>query len=258
VRQYLIRLIAPVNSTDTWADEGSVLKVGLADPWDLPNGTRFAGLSINGTSAREFRVDKSMTLKAQYAKTYYWVEVVTPVNATRDWMPKGMVLKFPDVVDFGNGTRLVGPSVREVAVDSPVKVLVTYAKRQHYIKIEGVEEWEGWVDAGAVVRLNATVVGGVEYTPAEVVAAAGPGVYKPLFYAVYRTVARDVLGMPNPLATVKLCGTAAQAGLDDSATVSTYTKEVREPAVEAFPISPYTAAGVAAPAAALALKKRRK
>jgi hypothetical protein len=108
------------------------------------------------------------------------------------------------------------------------------------------------------VRLNATVVGGVEYTPAEVVASAGPGVYKPLFYAVYRTAVRDALGVPNPLAAVKLCGTAAQAGLDGSATVSTYTKEVCEPAVEAFPISPYTAAGAAAPAAALALKKRRK
>jgi hypothetical protein len=173
-------------------------------------------------------------------------------------MPKGAVLKFPDIVDFGNGTRLVGASVKEVAVEVPVVLKVEYAKRQHYVKIEGVEEWEGWVDAGAVVRLNATVVGGVEYTPAEVVAAAGPGVYKPLFYAVYKTAVRDVLGVPNPLATVKLCGAAAQAGLDGSATVSTYTTEVCEPAVEAFPISPYTAAGAAAPAAALALKKRRK
>jgi hypothetical protein len=173
-------------------------------------------------------------------------------------MPKGAVLKFPDIVDFGNGTRLVGPSVREVVVEGPVVLKVEYAKRQYYVKIEGVEEWEGWVDAGAVVRLNATVVGGVEYTPAEVVAAAGPGVYKPLFYAVYKTAVRDVLGVPNPLGTVRLCGTAAQAGLDGSATVSTYTKEVCEPAVEAFPISPYTAAGAAAPAAALALKKRRK
>jgi hypothetical protein len=173
-------------------------------------------------------------------------------------MPKGAVLKFPDIVDFGNGTRLVGASVKEVAVEVPVVLKVEYAKRQHYVKIEGVEEWEGWVDAGAVVRLNATVVGGVEYTPAEVVAAAGPGVYKPLFYAVYKTAVRDMLGVPNPLATVKLCGATAQAGLDGSATVSTYTTEVCEPAVEAFPISPYTAAGAAAPAAALALKKRRK
>jgi hypothetical protein len=114
------------------------------------------------------------------------------------------------------------------------------------------------VDAGVVVRLNAIVVGGVEYTPAEVVTASNPGVFKPLFYAVYKTAVRDVLGMPNPLGTVRLCGTAAQAGLDGSAIVSTYTKEVCEPAVEAFPISPYTAAGAAAPAAAFALKRRRK
>jgi hypothetical protein len=137
---------------------------------------------------------------------------------------------------------------------------VEYAKRQYYVKIEGVNRWEGWADAGAVVRLNATVVGGVEYTPAEVVAAAGPGVYKPLFYAVYKTAVRDALGVPNPLATVKLCDAAASPLPDGSAVVTAYTRELCQPTVEAFPISPYTAAGAAAAAtaAALALKKRKK
>jgi hypothetical protein len=234
--------------------------VGLPDPWDLPNGTRFAGLLVNGTAQREFRVDKPMTLRAQYAEIYYWAVVETPANKTAGWMPKGAVLKFPDIINFGNGTRLVEPSVREVAVDRPVKVVVTYAKRQHYVAILGVVEWEGWADAGAVVRLNATVVGGVEYTPAEVVTAWNPGVYRPLFYAAYRAVARDALGVPNPLATVRLCGAAAQAGLDGSAVVAAYTRELCQPAVEAFPISPYTAAGAAAvaAAAALALKRRKK
>jgi hypothetical protein len=259
-RQYLVRLEAPANSTEVWADAGSAYAVGLPDPWDLPNGTRFAGLLINGTSAREFRVDKPLTLRAQYAVVYYWAVVETPVNKTAGWMPKGAVLKFPDMINFGNGTRLIKPSVREVVIDRPVALKVEYAKRQHYVKIVGVEEWEGWVDAGSVVRLNATVVGGVEYTPAEVVTASNPGVYKPLFYAVYKTVMRDVLGVPNPLATVKLCDATAQAGLDGSAVVTAYTRELCQPAVEAFPISPYTAAGaaVAATAAALALKKRKK
>jgi hypothetical protein len=259
-RQYLVKLEAPVNATETWADEGSVFKVGLADAWEPGNGTLFKKLLVNGTAQREFRVDKPMTLRAQYAETYYWVEVVAPVNATRDWMPKGAVLKFPDVVDFGNGTRLIKPSVREVAVEGPVALKVEYAKKQYYVKIEGVNRWEGWADAGAVVRLNATVVGGVEYTPAEVVTASNPGVYRPLFYAVYRTAVRDALGVPNPLATVRLCGAAAQAGLDGSAAVAAYTRDLCHPAVEAFPISPYTAAGaaVAATAVALALKKRRK
>jgi hypothetical protein len=116
------------------------------------------------------------------------------------------------------------------------------------------------VDAGAVVRLNATVVGGVEYTPAEVVTASNPGVYRPLFYAVYRTAVRDALGVPNPLATVKLCNATASPLPDGSAVVAAYTRELCQPTVEAFPISPYTAAGAAAvaTAAALALKKRRK
>ncbi len=259
-RQYLVRLEAPVNSTEVWVDEGLTFAVGLPDPWDLPNGTRFAGLLVNGTVRREFRVDRPLTLWAQYAEVYYWAVVETPVNKTAGWMPKGAVLKFPDIINFGNGTRLVGPSVGEVVVERPVALKVEYAKRQHYVKIEGVNRWEGWADAGSVVRLNATVVGGVEYTPAEVVTATSPGVYRPLFYAVYRTAVRDVLGVPNPLGTAKLCNATAQAGLDGSAVVATYTRELCQPTVEASPISPYTAAGAAAvaTAAALALKKRKK
>ena len=257
-RQYLVRLEAPVNSTEVWADEGLTFAVGLPDPWDLPNGTRFARLFVNGTAQREFRVDMPLTLRAQYAEVYYWAVVETPVNKTAGWMPKGAVLKFPDIVSFGNGTRLVGPSVGEVAVEGPVVLRVEYAKRQHYVKIEGVEKWEGWADAGAVIKLNATVVGGVEYTPAEVVTAWNPGVFKPLFYAVYRTVARDMLGVPNPLATVKLCNATASPLPDGSAVVATYTRELCQPAVEAFPISPYTAAGAAAVATAVVLTLRRR
>jgi hypothetical protein len=255
-RQYLVKLETPVNSTEVWADEGSVFKVDLVDPWEPGNGTLFKRLLVNGTSAREFRVDRPLTLWAQYAEVYYWAVVETPVDKTAGWMPKGAVLKFPEVVDFGNGTRLIKPSVREVVVEGPVVLKVEYAKRQYYVKIEGVNRWEGWADAGAVVRLNATVVGGVEYTPAEVVTATSPGVYKPLFYAVYKTVVRDALGVPNPLATVKLCNATAQAGLDGSAVVATYTRELCQPAVETFPISPYTAAAVAT-AATLVLKRRR-
>jgi hypothetical protein len=259
-RQYLVKLEAPVNSTAVWADEGSVFKVGLADPWEPGNGTLFKKLLVNSTSAREFRVDRPVALRAQYAEVYYWAVVETPANKTAGWMPKGAVLKFPDIVNFGNGTRLVGPSVGEVAVEGPVALKVEYAKRQHYVKIEGVNRWEGWADAGSVIKLNATVVGGVEYTPAETVAAASPGVYKPLFYAVYKTAVRDVLGVPNPLATVKLCNATASPLPDGSAVVAAYTRELCQPAVEAFPISPYTAAAAAAAAtaAALALRKRKK
>jgi hypothetical protein len=259
-RQYLVKLEAPVNSTEVWVDEGSGFAVGLPDPWDLPNGTRFAGLLVNGTAQREFRVDKPMTLRAQYAEVYYWTAVETPVNKTAGWMPKGAVLKFPDIINFGNGTRLIKPSVREVVVEGPVVLKVEYAKRQYYVAILGVEEWEGWVDAGAVVRLNATVVGGVEYTPAEVVTAWNPGVYRPLFYAVYKTAVRDALGVPNPLATVKLCDATASPLPDGSAVVAAYTRELCQPTVEAFPISPYTAAGAATAATvtALALKRRKK
>jgi hypothetical protein len=77
---------------------------------------------------------------------------------------------------------------------------------------------------------------------------------------VYKTAVRDALGVPNPLATVKLCNATAQAGLDGSAVATTYTRELCQPTVETLPISPYTAAGAAAVATvvALALKRRKK
>jgi len=261
-RQYLVKLIAPINSTEAWIDEGSVFKVGLADPWEPGNGTLFKRLLVNSTSAREFRVDRPMTLVAQYAEVYYWAVVETPVNKTAGWMPKGAVLKFPDVIDFSNDTRLVGPSVGEVAVDRPVALKVEYAKRQHYVKIVGVEEWEGWADAGAVVRLNTTVVGGVEYTPLNAtLKVEGPGVYKPLFEATYRTVVRDALGLPNPLGSVELCNATAQAGLDGSAIVAVRTDGPCMPKVMTTPVGPYTIAIivlVTVAATTVALKKRRK
>jgi hypothetical protein len=259
-RQYLVRLETPVNSTEVWVDEGSAFAVGLPDPWDLPNGTRFAGLLVNGTAQREFRVDRPMTLRAQYAEVYYWAAVETPANKTAGWMPKGAVLKFPEVVYFGNGTRLVGPNPSAVKVDKPVKVVVAYSKRQYYVKIEGVERWEGWADAGSLIRLNATVVNGVVYTPLEAVVVTSPGIYRPRFEATYRTVVRDALGLPNPLGSVELCNATAPAGLDGSAVVTIHTDAPCTPKVRTTPVGPYTIAiiALATVTAAVALKKRKK
>ena len=258
---YLMRVVTPLGVNETWAPRGAAASaVGLPDPWDLPNGTRFAGLLVNGTAQRGFRVDRPLTLRAQYAEVYYWASVETPVNKTAGWMPKGTVLKFPDIVNFGNGTRLVGPSVREAVVDRPVALKVEYAKKQYHVRIEGVVQWEGWVDAGAVVRLNATVVNGVVYTPLEAVVVASPGIYRPRFEATYRTVVRDALGLPNPLGSVELCNATAQASLDGSAVVSIHTDGLCTPKVRTTPVGPYTIAiiALATVTAAVAVKKRKQ
>jgi len=52
---------------------------------------------------------------------------------------------------------------------------------------------------------------------------------------VYKTAVRDVMGVPNPLAAVKLRDAAAQTGLDSSAVVAAYTRELCQPAVEVPP-----------------------
>jgi len=260
-RQYLVRLEAPANSTEVWADAGSTFTVDLPDPWMPGNGTLFKALLINGTSAREWRVEGPMTLTARYAETYYWVEVEAPVNGTAGWMPRGAVLRFPSVVYLGNGTRLVGPNASAVEVEGPVRVEVSYSVRQYHVKVEGVERWEGWADAGSLIGLNSTAVDGVEYVPAvPALKVSAPGVYRPFFEAVYRAVVRDALGMPNPLATARLCNATSKAGLDGSVYIAVETRELCRPEVEAAPVSPYTAAliALAAAAAAAVVLRRRK
>jgi len=260
-RQYLVRLEAPANSTEVWADAGSTFTVELPDPWEPGNGTMLKGLLVNGTSAREWRVEGPMTLTARYAETYYWVDVETPVNGTAGWMPRGAVLRFPSVVYLGNGTRLVGPNASAVEVEGPIKVEVSYSVRQYHVEVEGVERWEGWADAGSLIGLNSTAVDGVEYTPTvAALRVSAPGVYKPLFEAVYRAVVRDALGVPNPLATARLCNATSKAGLDGSVYIAIETRELCRPEVEAAPVSPYTATliALAAAAAAAAALRRRK
>jgi len=258
-RQYLIRLVLP-NGTlrEWWAPEGSRVAVALPDPWDLPNGTRLARLLVNGTELRELRASGPMALVAGYAEVYYRVVVEAPVNRTELWAPRGAVLRFPDVIDLGNGTRLLQPGVRELRVEGPAELRVQYARRQYYVRVRGVIEWEGWADAGAAVRLNATAAGGVLYEPAEALVVRGPGEYRPLFLAVYRTAARDALGVPNPLALARLCNATARAGADGSIEVSAYTRSPCEPRIEAAPVSPYTAAALSAPALALAARALRR
>ncbi|PLC63987.1 hypothetical protein B7L68_05875 [Thermoproteus sp. CP80] len=260
-RQYLVRLEAPANSTEVWADAGSTFTVDLPDPWEPGNGTLFKALLINGTSAREWRVEGPMTLVARYAETYYWVTVKTPLGVNETWMPRGAVLRFPSVVYLGNGTRLVGPNASAVEVEGPMRVEVSYSKRQYYVEVEGVERWEGWADAYSLIRLNSTAVDGVEYTPTvAALRVSAPGVYRPFFEAVYRAVVRDALGMPNPLATARLCNATSKAGLDGSVYIAIETRELCRPEVEAAPVSPYTAALIAlaaAAAAAVALRRRK-
>jgi len=183
------------------------------------------------------------------------------VNGTAGWMPRGAVLRFPSVVYLGNGTRLVGPNASAVEVEGPIKVEVSYSVRQYHVEVEGVERWEGWADAGSLIGLNSTAVDGVEYTPTvAALRVSAPGVYRPFFEAVYRAVVRDALGMPNPLATARLCNATSKAGLDGSVYIAIETRELCRPEVEAAPVSPYTAALIAlaaAAAAAVALRRRK-
>jgi len=71
-------------------------------------------------------------------------------------------------------------------------------------------------------------------------------------------VVRDALGMPNPLATARLCNATSKAGLDGSVYIAVETRELCRPEVEAAPVSPYTAALIALAAAAAAVVLRRR
>ncbi|AFA40174.1 hypothetical protein Pogu_2147 [Pyrobaculum oguniense TE7] len=257
---YLASLHYPWGSNHTWVQKGAVFKPAAPDPWLPGNGTKFAGLLVNGTPPRGYYVDRPTALYFTYREKYYWASVATPFNKTEGWYAPGSVIRLPDAVDFGNGTRLVDPQPATVVVDKPVNVVVSY-RRQYWVEVRGVEEWRGWAYEGSKIWLNETAVGGVAYKPLlPYVEADRPKAVTVGYLAAYAGEFRDFLGLPNPTATVELCGKAFPADPAGRVYAAAETDKTCQLNATAWPVSPYTLAlvAVAAAAAALLLKRRKK
>jgi hypothetical protein len=261
-REHLVTLYTPWGVNKTWVREGASYAIALPEVWEPGNGTRFERLLINGTEARSFAVGRPLALYAAYGERYYWIVVRTPVNTTQGWFRPGAVITPPPVIELGNGTRLVDPNPQNVVVDTPTDVSVSY-RRQYWMSISGVgEEWRGWAYEGSVIRLNETVIAGMRYTPSvPYVEVRGPAAVKVNYTASLYREFRDALGLPNPTASVELCGRRFTADAAGRLYATVETDRECQPKFEAWPLSPYTLAilaAVVAVAAALAAKRARR
>jgi len=253
---YWISITTPFNKTEGWVKRGAFINVTLPQFVDLGNGTALR--NPNGTCV--FRVDGPRRCAIVYRERLYWVSVHAPFNRTEGWASEGSVVRLPEVFDMGNGTRWVGPGFYAV-VNRPVNITLAY-RRQYYVEVAGVVEWRGWKDEGSQVFINETAVGGVKYIPQmQTVEVRGPASVRPRYTAYYYAQFSDALGLPNPWASVELCGqrfAADEAGRVYSRVETDSLCEVR---AEAPPLGPYSLAvigAVAAAATAVAVRRLKK
>jgi len=245
---YWVSLATPFNKTEGWVKRGAFVNVSLPPFVDLGNKTALR--DPNGTCT--FIVDRPRRCAIAYRERLYWVSVRAPFNETVGWVSEGSVVRLPEVFDLGNGTRWVGLGFYAV-VNKPINITLAY-KRQCYVEVSGVVEWSGWADEGSQIRLNETVVNGVRYVPQiQSIEVKGPTSARPKYTAYYYAQFGDALGLPNPWASVELCGwrfAADEAGRA-YAVVETDTRcEVR---AEAPPLGPYSLAIIGAVAALAAV-----
>jgi len=252
---YWVSLTTPFNKTEGWARRGTYINVTLPQFVDLGNRTALRG--PNGTCT--FIVDRPRRCAVAYRERLYWVSVRTPFNETEGWVVEGSVVRLPEVFDMGNGTRWVGPGFYAV-VNRPVNATLAY-KRQYYVELSGVVEWRVWKDEGSSIRLNETVIGGVKYVPqTPFIEVRGPTSARPKYTAYYYAQFSDALGLPNPWASVELCGrrfAADEAGRVYAVVETDMRCEVR---AEAPPLGPYSLAtiGVVAAVTAAVVARRLK
>jgi len=253
---YWASIRTPFNKTEGWVKRGAYINVTLPQFVDLGNGTALR--SPNSTCA--FYVDGPRRCAIAYRERLYWVSVNAPFNKTEGWVAEGSVVRLPEVFDMGNGTRWVGPGFYAV-VDKPINATLAY-RRQYYVELSGVVEWRGWKDEGSSIRINETVVDGVKYVPkVQTIEVRGPASLKPRYTAYYYAQLSDALGLPNPWASVELCGRLFAADEAGRAYAVVETDERCMPKVDAPPLGPYSLAiigAVAAVAVAVAARRLKK
>jgi len=252
---YWVSVTTPFNKTEGWVKRGAVINVTLPHFVDLGNETALR--SPNGTCV--FIIDGPRACTIAYRERLYWVSARAPFNETAGWAPEGSVVRLPEVFDMGNGTRWIGPGFYAV-VNRPVNITLAY-KRQYYVEVFGVTEWRGWADEGAQIRLNETVIGGVKYVPqVQTIEVRGPLSIRPRYTAYYYAQFSDVLGLPNPWASLELCNKRFSADYLGTINATVETDSLCEARANAPLLGPYSLAiiGAATAVAAVAAVRRRK
>lgn len=124
------------------------------------------GREVSGSSTLVLRPRDHMTVVAKYV-TQFLVRIETPVAAREEWHDRGsrVVVETPELIDFGNRTRLrflgwegdvvvEGPRL-ELTVQRPVSLRAAYVRLYHVrVDLSALGSWEGWVEEGRALRLE--------------------------------------------------------------------------------------------------------
>lgn len=234
-REYWVEISSPPNKTSGWFPAGSVITVAAPPVVDFDNGTRLVEPRAGGRQPpMSIAVDRPLEIVITYKRQHH-LSVKSPVNSTETWVDEGatVYISSPQVVDLGNGTRLVKltaggrPVPLALTVTSPIAMEVEYTRRYRVVVKDINTTRELWIDAGASYAPNAAsrVANGVSLSP---VAMEINGAVKPLgpvaierpteirvIYNASTSVPLSTAGLPALYATATLkCGekTATASG----------------------------------------------
>ncbi|MEM0183519.1 MAG: hypothetical protein QXU93_08045 [Thermoproteus sp.] len=248
---YLVRVALPNGTLERWVRAGSWFNYTPPPYIYFNNGTRLVG-----PSPCSLLVERPTTCVVNYSEVDYWVALILPNGTLAGWAKAGSAVRPPPYIYFNNGTRLANPTPSEVVANGPKDVTVSYV-RQYLVELNGPETWRGWAPPGCL-QLNSTVVDGVSYQPlGTCVEVRGPGNYSHAYIASYGTTLRDALGLPNPWASLRLCGESFQPGVDGKVYAQVQTEAVCDVETEGPPVGPYTLTLLAALAVTIAVVARR-
>ncbi|MBP1448545.1 MAG: thermopsin family protease, partial [Thermoproteus sp.] len=175
-RQYLVSLNSPINNTAVWANASSAVVLSLPPVVDFGNNTRLIDPLINGTRPPlTIEVNRPMSFVGTYTKQYL-VTYSGPVWLNRTWINAGASATFnpPQIIDFGNDTRLINPFINgakpplSITIDKPISLSVEYT-RQYLVSIRTpFNETNVWINAAASYAPPASTIStnGVRLIPA--------------------------------------------------------------------------------------------
>ncbi|MEM1571836.1 hypothetical protein [Pyrobaculum sp.] len=255
-RLYSVTVITPFGINETWVPEGAVVEIPEVS-WDLGNGTTIFQKPVSITADRPYIIKPNYTV-------YYRIDVYMPNGTVSYWVKRGEVFIYnpPPVIDFGNNTRLLGAEPCELRADRPTNCTARYTKRQFYVVVYMLNKtWEDWVDEGALVEdlnvdtgvVNAGLGAKAYYKAvyvAEPLVVKTPGKHK-LRYRVEGWVSvGDALGVPIPMAEVKLCNSIVKTDWSGVVNITAVSESLCRPEVRAPPFSPYVVIAFVASAVA--------
>jgi hypothetical protein len=159
---YPVTIYTPFNTTTTWYIQGSTVTITAPSVVEQ-GGARYINpeADICPTLPCTITVNGPINVTITYQKQYL-LTVTTPLGTDEYWVNADtpFIVNASPLVNFGNGTRLVNPTVNgsplpyTVEVDEPMTIVVQYTK-QYLVAINAPLNYtEVWVDEGSAITVN--------------------------------------------------------------------------------------------------------